>query len=180
MTRLAFVLDDLLRHAEQHPGKATRPATLERGLKLSMKLLETGPVLCLFRDEATAPSREEAITCAHALGWLVPQVAEGQTAAGLACLFVAPEEAAVPAQAGERPELPETLPVDWEGPFAAILCQHLPKAPGQKWHTPLTLLTDEAARILGRRLLHWRDLTRADAQVVVDAIRREYPHGRAA
>lgn len=52
--------------------------------------------------------------------------------------------------------------------FAAYMRQHRPKPPGSKYHA-LHDFTDFAAATLKRPVLHWRDLSVADAQTVMKA-----------
>ncbi len=60
--------------------------------------------------------------------------------------------------------------------FARYLRQHIPREPGAKYHALYTFTT-YSARVLGQpRLLHWRGLTRAEAQQVMSACRAQYPH----
>jgi hypothetical protein len=60
--------------------------------------------------------------------------------------------------------------------FAAYLRRHIPKPAGAQYHATYTF-TEFSARVLGQpRLLHWRGLTRAEAQQVMAACRAQYPH----
>ncbi len=60
--------------------------------------------------------------------------------------------------------------------FATYLRRRIPRPPGAKWHS-LYEFTTYSARVLGQpRLLHWRGLTRAEAQQVMAACRAQYPH----
>lgn len=60
--------------------------------------------------------------------------------------------------------------------FARYLRRHIPKPPGAEYHATYTF-TEYAARVLQLpRLLHWRGLTRAQAQQVMTACKAEYPH----
>lgn len=74
---------------------------------------------------------------------------------------------------------PSDLMTDAEqAAFAAFLRERLPKPAGAKWH-PLYQFTEVSARVLRRpRLLHWRGLTRTEAQLVMREVAREYPSPR--
>lgn len=62
-----------------------------------------------------------------------------------------------------------------EQAFAAFLRCRLPYREGEKNHR-LYAFTVYARRVLGQpHLLHWRGLTREDAQTVLQACKAEYP-----
>ncbi len=55
--------------------------------------------------------------------------------------------------------------------FAAVMRAHIPKPEGAKWH-PLYFITEAAQRVLGRPVMHWRDLSLKDAQKVARAVKK--------
>lgn len=75
------------------------------------------------------------------------------------------------------PPAPDALTDAEQTQFARFLRSRLPEF--QEKHPPLYTLTLYAARVLKRpRLLHWRGLTRTEAQLVMQAAIKEYPQRR--
>lgn len=113
MSKLAYVLNDLLRQAARTPGQDAPDAHLAKGLHLSARQESAGPVLILFRDHLTPPAQEEAVTCGEQLRWYGPVIRYAQRPDGMPCLTV--QEARRPAS-GFCPglpmaELPARLPL---------------------------------------------------------------------
>lgn len=59
--------------------------------------------------------------------------------------------------------------------FASELRQRLPKPAEATYHS-LYAFTDYASKVLGRKVGHWRSLSKEEARTVLGRCRKDYPH----
>lgn len=91
MSKLGFILTDLVTRAEAKRPPCPTSTVLKSGLKIAAYQTAQGhPCLSLTRTASQKPSQKEAEVCADHLGWAGARIVSSSTRAGLPCLLVWP------------------------------------------------------------------------------------------